>query len=83
VVFQLLKHYHTKALDVLVRDGVTNISKLEFLSIIQYIRKQAFKPSTILSAFKKTGIWPFNPQLVIEALVERQPARTPTPPLNL
>jgi hypothetical protein len=83
VVFQPLKHYHAKALDVLVRDGVTNISKLEFLLIIQHIRKQAFKPSTILSAFKKTSILPFNLQLVIEALVERQPARTPTPPPNL
>ena len=33
-VFQPLKHYHGKALDLMVRDGVTNITKLEFLSLI-------------------------------------------------
>ncbi|KAM4066053.1 DDE superfamily endonuclease [Hirsutella rhossiliensis] len=30
VVFQPLKHYHAKALDVMVRDGLVNITKLEF-----------------------------------------------------
>lgn len=80
VVFQPLKHYHAKALDVMVRDGLVNITKLEFLSCIQEVRKQAFKESTILSAFRKTGIWPFNPQLVIRILEERQAKRTPSPP---
>lgn len=78
-VFQPLKHYHAKALDILVRDGIINITKLEFLSIIQQVRDQAFKASTIKSAFKKTGIWPFNPQLVIQQLVDRAPAHTPSP----
>src|SRR6185312_11618363 len=32
VVFQPLKHYHAKALDLLVRDGLVNITKVEFLS---------------------------------------------------
>ncbi|KHO10678.1 hypothetical protein MAA_11729 [Metarhizium robertsii ARSEF 23] len=62
VVFQPLKHYHAKALDLIVRDGV-NISKLEFLAVIKGVRPQAFKESTILSAFRKTGIVPFNPLL--------------------
>ncbi|KAM4066705.1 DDE superfamily endonuclease [Hirsutella rhossiliensis] len=35
VVFQPLKHYHAKALEVMVRDGLVNITKLEFLSCIQ------------------------------------------------
>ena len=74
-VFQPLKHYHGKALDLMVRDGVTNITKLEFLSLFQQIRKQAFKRSTIHSAFKKTGIYPLNPQLVIEVLAARAPVR--------
>jgi hypothetical protein len=83
VVFQPLKHYHAKALDILVRDGVINITKIEFLSIIQDIRRKAFKKESILSAFKKTGIWPFNPQPIIEELHKRQPERTPTPPPQL
>jgi hypothetical protein len=34
IVFQPLKHYYTQALDILVRDGITNITKVEFLSVI-------------------------------------------------
>jgi hypothetical protein len=80
VVFQPLKHYHAKALDIMIRDGLLNITKLEFLSCIGDVRKQAFKRSTILSAFRKTGIWPLDSQKVLPALAERQPQRTPTPP---
>ena len=80
VVFQPLKHYHAKALDLMVRDGLTNITKLEFLACIQGVRKQAFKRSTVISAFKKTGIYPFNPLPILQQLQDRQPQRTPTPP---
>lgn len=80
VVFQPLKHYHAKALDLLVRDGVVNITKIEFLSCIEEVRRQAFKKSTILSSFQKTGIWPFNPQPVLKILDERQAKKTPSPP---
>ena len=81
VVFQPLKHYHAKALDVMVRDGLVNITKHEFLSCIQQVRSQAFKESTIRSAFRKTGICPFNPLAVLQSLEERQ-VKTPTPPPN-
>jgi hypothetical protein len=84
VVFQPLKYYHAKALDVIVRDGLVNISKLEFLSIIEGVRCQAFKRSTLLSAFKKMGIWPFNPDPILEnlkdRLAEEKADRTPSPP---
>ncbi|OAQ58232.1 DDE superfamily endonuclease [Pochonia chlamydosporia 170] len=79
VVFQPLKHYHAKALDVMVRDGLTNVTKIEFLSCIQSVRKQAFKRSTIISAFRKTGISPFNPQPILEMLSQRAPIQTPSP----
>lgn len=78
-VFQPLKHYHAKELDYMVRDGLTNITKLEFLAMIQQIRKQAFKRTTIHSAFKKTGIWPLNPQLILDKVAVRAPVRTPSP----
>jgi hypothetical protein len=79
VVFQPLKHYHAKALDIMVRDGVVNISKLEFLSLIEGVRRQAFKEKTIKSAFKKTGISPFDPDLIINIIKEREAIRTPSP----
>ena len=53
VVFQPLKHYHAQALDCLVRDETTQITKLESLGAIQDIRKKAFKESTIRSASRR------------------------------
>ncbi|OWT42563.1 DDE superfamily endonuclease domain-containing protein [Pochonia chlamydosporia 170] len=44
-VLQPLKHYHAKALDLAVRDGCTNITKLEFLASIKDVRNHAFKRS--------------------------------------
>jgi DDE superfamily endonuclease/Tc5 transposase-like DNA-binding protein len=80
VVFQPYKHYHAKAVDILIRDSCTAITKLEFLGMIRDIREETFKTSTIISAFKKTGIHPFNPQIVLQQVLERRAAiRTPSP----
>lgn len=38
--------------------------------------------SSIMSAFKKTGIWPFNSQHVLEEVAARMP-KTPSPPPQL
>ena len=35
VVFQPLKHYHAQALNILVRDGITQTTELEFLGFIE------------------------------------------------
>ncbi|KJZ72821.1 hypothetical protein HIM_07765 [Hirsutella minnesotensis 3608] len=78
VVFQPLKHYHVKAVDLVVRDGCIDITKLEFLGFIQDVRKQAFRQSTILSSFRKTGIVPLNREVVLAVMRARKP-RTPTP----
>ena len=64
----------------MVRDGLTNITKVEFLSIITQVRRQTFKEATIFAAFRKTGIWPFDPKIVLDKVHERQAKRTPTPP---
>jgi hypothetical protein len=79
-VFQPLKHYQAKALDIIVRDGCTKITKLEFLLYIQEIRIQAMKEFTFKSAFRKTNIWPFNPQVVLQQIASRIPEHTPPPP---
>lgn len=80
VVFQPLKHYHRKAIEVMVRDGLAgSITKLEFFSMVEEIRRQAFKETTIKSAFKKAGIHPFRPQPIIDEVKERVADRTPSP----
>ncbi|KAH7010793.1 uncharacterized protein B0I36DRAFT_208647, partial [Microdochium trichocladiopsis] len=63
-----------------VRDGVADITKLEVLGYIQQIRSQAFKKATIISGFRRTGIWPYNPEAVLAELRLRMPAKTPSPP---
>lgn len=85
VVFQPLKHYHAKALDVIVRDGCLQITKSEFLATIELVRRQALEKSTILPAFKKTGIVPWNPQTVLDLLRRLHPVpetEITTPPPN-
>ena len=54
---------------------------MEFLQIIEGVRQQAFKSSTITSAFRKTGIIPFNPKVVLDVLEARRP-QTPPPILQ-
>ncbi|KJZ69758.1 hypothetical protein HIM_10841 [Hirsutella minnesotensis 3608] len=81
VMFQPLKHYHAEALDLIVRDGCANITKIEFLSVIQEVRRKAFREDSILSAFKKSGLVPYDPLVVMRRIQERQErALTPPPP---
>ncbi|KJZ70664.1 hypothetical protein HIM_09937 [Hirsutella minnesotensis 3608] len=81
VVFQPLKHYHAKAVDLAVRDGCTDITKVEFLDFIQDVRKKTFRHRTILSAFRKTGIVPFNQDAVLSVMRARK-NRTPSPKVD-
>ena len=83
-VFQPMKHYHALALDQIVREGCTNITKLEFLSFIQQVRIQALKTTTVIDAFKKTGIYPYNPEIVLYELKQRagESLSQTTPPHN-
>ena len=92
VVFQPLKHYHTEAIDRATRTGCSDFNKIEFLSALRSIRQQAFKSTTIVSAFRKTGLIPWNPDRVlsrIQQIQERQnsqnslPRRPITPPHSI
>ena len=68
VVFQSYKHYHAEAIDIASCTGCSKFDKIEFLTAIDSIRRQTFKPTTIISAFKKTGLIPFNPSIVLNKL---------------
>jgi DDE superfamily endonuclease/Tc5 transposase DNA-binding domain len=78
--FQPNKHYHRQAVNQATRMGNRDYSRVDFFADIEGIRNQTFKELTIKSAFKKTGIWPFNPEIVLQKLKEFEPPqRTPTP----
>jgi len=79
VVFQPLKYYHSRAVAEATRTGCTHFNKLEFLAAITSIRAQTFKASTIKSAFKKTGLYPFDPEVVIGSMRERRSPTLETP----
>jgi DDE superfamily endonuclease/Tc5 transposase DNA-binding domain len=85
VVFQPLKHFHAEAIDQAVRTGDTTFSKIEFLAAFKGFHSEAFKRSTIISAFRATGIVPFCPAVVVNQMQEaiearRQAQRLATPP---
>jgi len=79
VVFQQYKHYHTKVINITVHNSYIQITKLEFLAAISDIRHKTFKESTIHSAFQKTGLIPFNPDMVLQKIKPITPSPPPTP----
>ena len=80
VVFQPYKHYHAEAVEAATRMGCGDFNKIEFLDKIDSIRQQTFKPSTIQSAFRATGLIPYDPSIVISKLREAAP---PPPPRSV
>ena len=68
VVFQLFKHWYSKAVNQAYRTGVFKIDKMEFLYLIPNVRKRTFKKATIKAVFAETGLYPFNPEKVLSKL---------------
>jgi hypothetical protein len=64
VIFAILKLLLSKERDKLLRDTGTAITKSNFLSVITTAYVQALTPGNIKTAFRKTGIHPFNPNVV-------------------
>jgi DDE superfamily endonuclease len=64
-VFQPYKHWQAIVTERIVREGVYDFGKDDFLRAQPEIKKLAFKKSTIKSAFRHTGIWPFDPNHVL------------------
>merc|ERR1712070_161628 len=75
-VFAPLANYYSQALDDLVRrsEGHTSISKRDFFSLFWSAFDKAFTQENIASAWSNTGIWPFDPQIVLKSFPEAQKA---------
>ena len=76
-VFQSLKHWHGEAIDRAVRAGCRNFNKIEFLHHYSQIRKKVFKLQNIASGWRKTGIYPLNPDIVISQLFNKKQSNQP------
>ena len=68
VVFQPYKHFHAEAIDVATRTGCSDFNKLEFLTAPTSIHEQTFKKTTVLSAFRQTGLILFKLEIVLSKL---------------
>ena len=77
VCFQPYKHYHSEAIDWSIQTGCDDFNKVEFLSVIDRIRRQTFKQETVIHAFQKTGLWPINPTPVLRRLEAIQARNNP------
>ncbi|KAJ6436359.1 hypothetical protein O9K51_11073 [Purpureocillium lavendulum] len=67
-VFRSYKHWHQQVLYREIANGATDFSKTDFLYHLQEIRTRTFKKHTILSAWEKCGLFPYNPAVVLDQL---------------
>jgi DDE superfamily endonuclease/helix-turn-helix, Psq domain/Tc5 transposase DNA-binding domain len=75
-IFQPLAKYYSVEVENHSREKHYWLEKEDFIEYYQNARKKALRESNILSAWRATGILPFNPQMVLAKL----PNRPTTPP---
>ena len=82
--FQPYKAAHGNAIERAVRNGDSRYNRLTFLSALQEIRDSVFIRGTIRNAWRRCGISPFNPDVVLGPMKakinENAAARPATPP---
>jgi hypothetical protein len=69
-VFQAFKKYYQNILDTAIRYSSLDFKHNNFLAAFQGMHDRTFKIGTIKSAFKKTGLYPFDPKLVLDKMAE-------------
>jgi len=83
-IFSLLKTYLSRETDRLSRFDPGRISKVDWTTAYITARQEAFRLNSILSGFRKAGIFPFSPITVLSSLEmpnpTSNPSRNPTTP---
>ena len=71
-LFAPLSRYYTNGLNDLMFNslGIISITKRAFWSVFWPAWQQAFSESNILSGFRKTGIWPFDPSIILSQITK-------------
>jgi hypothetical protein len=67
--FSPLKRAYSNLIEQLVRTGYHHIDKVDFLDVYPEAHTQAFKKMNIQSAFRASGLVPFNPNQVLDSLI--------------
>jgi hypothetical protein len=76
-IFGPLKTVINLEVDRIFRHSTMRLPRVEWTSAYIKARARCFKPSSIESGFRKAGIYPFNPEILLSALTP--PPRTPSP----
>lgn len=79
-IFGPLQHYYGKAADTHMRDTRTGVKKGTFWIFYSEARGLTFLPKKIQSAFRATGIVPFNPNKVLVKVTKITKTTTPNSP---
>lgn len=72
-VFQTLKHAHQDILDQWVRDVGSVFDKQQFIAKLPEIRQKGIKKETVISAWRKAGLIPYHPEVVLQGITELEP----------
>jgi hypothetical protein len=75
--FSVLKRLYGALVQEQIRAGINYINKDDFLELYVRARNQIYRPNTIQSGFRATGLVPFNPEEVLNQLYIQR--RTPSP----
>lgn len=70
IPFQQYKQFHGKAVNNLSRLGNFKFDKNDFFEALGHIREQTFTPRVIRHGWKDRGIWPWNPNIVLDQIPE-------------
>jgi hypothetical protein len=68
VAFQKSKHEFKKLIREEVFYGATEISKVDFFAIFNKFSSKSFTSAICKASFKKTGLIPFNPNIVLSKM---------------
>jgi hypothetical protein len=68
-VFGVLKQCWSEERDKWESEKGEKVTKSNFLAIYGAAHVRALTPETIKSAFRKTGVWPFNPKVVTDEML--------------
>ena len=81
-LFGPLAIYYTQGLNQLLANslGMVSMSKRAFWSVFWPAWTRAFSKENIASGFRKTGVFPLNPNLVLNKISKKQAVKTPATP---
>ncbi|EED23387.1 conserved hypothetical protein [Talaromyces stipitatus ATCC 10500] len=74
VPFQQYKHVHGRVVNKIARLGGFDFDKNDFFEELRDIRIRTFTTRTIRHGWRERGIWPLNPRLILDTMLQPEEA---------